>query len=85
MSGELMLGCPDDPKALRGAGLYWTFEKKVRQWEGLTGSVVGATGALYAVRRELVRELPAVTILDDVYLPMQVVRQGKSAARKVLS
>ena len=37
VSGELRLGCPDDPKALRGAGLYWTFEKKMRQWEGLTG------------------------------------------------
>jgi cellulose synthase/poly-beta-1,6-N-acetylglucosamine synthase-like glycosyltransferase len=77
VSGELMLGCPEDPKALRGAGLYWMYEKKVRQWEGLTGSVIGATGALYAVRRELLRELPAGTILDDVYLPMQVVRQGQ--------
>jgi poly-beta-1,6-N-acetyl-D-glucosamine synthase len=77
VSGELLLGRPDDPKALRGAGLYWTLEKKIRQWEGLTGSVVGATGALYAVRRELLRELPAGTILDDVYLPMEVVRQGR--------
>jgi cellulose synthase/poly-beta-1,6-N-acetylglucosamine synthase-like glycosyltransferase len=39
--------------------------------------VVGATGALYAVRRELLTHVPPGTILDDVYLPMQVVRQGK--------
>jgi len=38
--------------------------------------VVGATGALYAVRRELLVPLPPATILDDVYLPMQVARQG---------
>jgi poly-beta-1,6-N-acetyl-D-glucosamine synthase len=37
---------------------------------------VGATGALYAVRRDLLAEVPVGTILDDVYLPMQVVRQG---------
>jgi biofilm PGA synthesis N-glycosyltransferase PgaC len=45
--------------------------------ESKSGSVVGATGALYAVRRELLQELPVGTILDDVYIPMQVVRQGK--------
>ena len=30
-----------------------------------------------AVRRELLPTLPEGTILDDVYIPMQVVRQGK--------
>ena len=39
--------------------------------------MVGATGALYAVRRELLTRVPPGTILDDVYLPMHVVRQGK--------
>jgi len=38
---------------------------------------VGATGALYAVRRELLEAVPEGTILDDVYIPMQVVRKGK--------
>jgi cellulose synthase/poly-beta-1,6-N-acetylglucosamine synthase-like glycosyltransferase len=43
--------------------------------ESHSGSVVGATGALYAVRRELLVAIPEGTILDDVYTPMQVVRQ----------
>jgi len=38
--------------------------------------VVGATGALYAVRRELVPKLPPGLILDDVYIPLHVARQG---------
>jgi cellulose synthase/poly-beta-1,6-N-acetylglucosamine synthase-like glycosyltransferase len=35
------------------------------------------TGAIYAMRRELFAEIPAGTILDDVFVPMQVVRAGK--------
>ena len=35
---------------------------------------------LYAVRRELLVPVPEGTILDDVYIPMQVVRQKKRVA-----
>lgn len=75
-SGELMMGDPNSGEAKRGMGLYWQIEKKVRQMESASGSVVGATGALYAVRRSLLAPLPAETILDDVYIPMHVLRQG---------
>src|SRR5580704_1027074 len=77
VSGALMLGDPESGEAARGMGLYWRIEKKIRELESESGSVVGATGALYAVRRELLGEVPEGTILDDVYIPMQVVRQGK--------
>ncbi len=76
VSGELMLGNPASGETSRGMGLYWRMEKRVRELEAATGSMVGATGALYAVRRELVPEVPAETILDDVFIPMHVVRQG---------
>jgi poly-beta-1,6-N-acetyl-D-glucosamine synthase len=76
-SGELMLGDPSEGESGQGLGLYWRVEKRVRELESASGSVMGATGALYAVRRELLTEVPPGTILDDVYLPMQVVRQGK--------
>jgi poly-beta-1,6-N-acetyl-D-glucosamine synthase len=76
VSGELMLGDQELGEAGQGLGLYWRFEKWVRELEAASGSVVGATGALYAVRRELLVPVPAETILDDVYLPMQVARQG---------
>ncbi|MGH9497050.1 MAG: glycosyltransferase family 2 protein [Candidatus Sulfotelmatobacter sp.] len=76
-SGELMLGDPERGESREGIGLYWRTEKLVREMESASGSVVGATGALYAVRGELMNKVPRETILDDVYLPMQVVRQGK--------
>lgn len=75
-SGELMLGDPDSGETARGMGLYWRMEKKIREMESASGSVVGATGAIYAARRNLIVPVPAGTILDDVYIPMHVVRQG---------
>jgi poly-beta-1,6-N-acetyl-D-glucosamine synthase len=79
VSGALMLGNPESGQTSKGVGLYWRIEKKIRELESESGSVVGATGALYAVRRELLAPVPEGTILDDVYVPMQVVRQGKRA------
>lgn len=75
-SGELMLGEAATGETERGMGLYWRIEKWVREMESAGGSVVGATGAFYGVRRKLVAELPAGTILDDVFVPMNVAKQG---------
>ena len=77
VSGELMLEDPAHGATGKGVGIYWALEKKMREWEGASGSMVGATGALYAVRKELLVALPAATLLDDVYLPLHVARQGK--------
>jgi len=75
-SGELMLGDPTRGETGKGMGLYWRFEKKIRELESASGSVAGATGAIYCARRSLLDPLPEGTILDDVLLPMQIVRKG---------
>jgi biofilm PGA synthesis N-glycosyltransferase PgaC len=75
-SGELVLGDCNAGESAMGMGLYWQIEKCIRQMESSSGSVVGATGALYAVRRNLLSPLPPETVLDDVYIPMQVAQQG---------
>jgi len=76
VSGELLLedasGAPSN-----ALGIYWKIEKIVRKLESASGSVVGVTGAIYAIRRELYVEIPAGTILDDVFVPMHVARAGK--------
>lgn len=74
VSGELVL--ESDSSVGEGVGLYWKYEKWIRKNESLSGSVVGATGAIYAIRRELWKPLPAETILDDVYTPMQIALGG---------
>jgi cellulose synthase/poly-beta-1,6-N-acetylglucosamine synthase-like glycosyltransferase len=75
VSGALML-VDGGGTSLKGVGSYWEMEKAIRSWESASGSVVGATGALYALRRNLVPHLPTGLILDDVFIPMEVVRTG---------
>jgi cellulose synthase/poly-beta-1,6-N-acetylglucosamine synthase-like glycosyltransferase len=75
VSGQLMLGSVGECGG-QGIGSYWRIEKRIRELEAVSGSVVGATGAFYAIRRNLLVPLPHEIVLDDVYLPMQVVRQG---------
>ena len=76
VSGELLLGDPESGELGKGMGLYWRIEKKIRELESASGSVVGATGAIYCARRALLDPLPEGTILDDVLLPMLVVRKN---------
>ena len=72
-----MLGDPEQGESQKGMGIYWRIEKKIREMESASGSVIGATGAFYAVRRELLGALPSPLILDDVYIPLSVRREGK--------
>ena len=77
VTGELVLVAEDGREAADGVGLYWRYEKALRSMESRIHSTVGASGALYAVRRSLFVTLPDETILDDVMVPLRVVLGGK--------
>jgi len=68
-----------EKKTGSGVGLYWEYEKFIRERESRMGSMLGATGALYAIKRELFPELPKDLILDDMYIPMTIVQRGYRA------
>jgi cellulose synthase/poly-beta-1,6-N-acetylglucosamine synthase-like glycosyltransferase len=74
VSGDLVLASGQG--LLEGVGIYWRIEKWMRRKESLVNSLVGATGAISAVRRCLFRPIPAGTLLDDVYWSLQVSLQG---------
>lgn len=76
VSGELVFLKDGTSAIQQEMGAYWRYEKSVRRLESRCGSVVGATGAIYAVRRALYRTLPAETLLDDVLTPLNVIEQG---------
>jgi poly-beta-1,6-N-acetyl-D-glucosamine synthase len=80
VSGELVLDSEarraGDPPVSAGIGVYWRFEKWLRRHESAIGSLIGASGSIYALRRSLWRPLPPETILDDVLAPMRAVLAG---------
>ncbi len=79
VSGELLLTREGDIEDSSDVGLYWRYEKAIRFMESGIHSVPGATGAIYAIRRELYSDIPEDTLLDDVLIPMQIVLGGKRA------
>ncbi|HYL98102.1 MAG TPA: glycosyltransferase family 2 protein [Blastocatellia bacterium] len=80
VSGELVLREDVRSNVGEGAGLYWKYEKWIRKNEARFDSCVGATGAIFAIRRELWSELPTGIILDDVYTPMRIALSGHRIA-----
>lgn len=77
VSGELVLTENADGTAVgEGVGFYWRYEKLIRWSESRVDSAVGATGAIYAIRRDLFEPIPEDTILDDVLIPMRIARRG---------
>jgi len=77
VSGELMFRqSSNDSTAGHGIGAYWRYEKMIRRAEAQFRSVPGATGAVYAIRREAFQKIPDSTLLDDVVIPMVAVTQG---------
>jgi poly-beta-1,6-N-acetyl-D-glucosamine synthase len=59
-----------------GASFYWRYEKFIRRHESRANSTVGATGAVYAIRRDLFEPIPDDTLLDDVLIPMRIISRG---------
>lgn len=74
-SGELVIR-PGGSAEEEHVGLYWRYEKMIRKQHTRIDSVIGATGAIYAMRRELARPLPSDCLLDDVHLPLLAFFRG---------
>jgi cellulose synthase/poly-beta-1,6-N-acetylglucosamine synthase-like glycosyltransferase len=77
VGGDLVLrGTALEPSVGGGIGLYRRYETAIRAAESRIDSTIGTSGAIYAARRALVGAIPPDTILDDVLIPMRIVRQG---------
>ncbi len=77
VSGELIFRRSDNGSSTaEGMDAYWRYEKFIRRAEGRFRSVPGATGALYAIRRDLFTPMHPEILLDDVAVPMQAILKG---------
>ena len=78
VSGELIIEDTGEGSG-RGVGLYWNYEVWLRKMESDTGSMLGATGAIYAVRKEFFHSLPEDVLLDDIFTPLNAIMARKRA------
>ena len=76
VSGELVILDEQGREDTR-VGLYWQYEKWLRKRLSRIDSLPGATGCIYAMRRELATPLPSDCLLDDVHLPMGAFFRGR--------
>lgn len=60
----------------QGEGMYWSFDKWLKRMESLTGSVVSAHGAIYAIRRSLYQPPASAAVTDDFAISTAVIEQG---------
>ncbi len=61
-----------------GAGerSHWALDRQLKLAESRAGSAVSATGAIYAIRRELYEPVPA-GVTDDFYISTGVIRRDR--------
>ncbi len=74
--GKLILVNPNDVKSGEGEGFYWRFETWIKKAESGFGCVVGANGAIYAIRKSLFEKMPENVINDDFHISMKIMEQG---------
>lgn len=77
VAGELVLNSDGhDAAASAVSGVYWRYEQWIRNCEAAWDSPVGVYGGFYAARRSLIRPFPEGLILDDMFQPLSILRQG---------
>lgn len=77
VAGELLLRTDGhDATASAVSGLYWRYEQWIRNCEAAFDSPTGVYGGFYAVRRALAVRNPDGLILDDMFQPLSIIRQG---------
>lgn len=76
VSGELHFEKARGSGVAMGMDAYWRYEKFMRKRESEIGSMLGATGAIYAIRRHLFPEVPVNILADDMFIPLSIVANG---------
>jgi cellulose synthase/poly-beta-1,6-N-acetylglucosamine synthase-like glycosyltransferase len=56
---------------------YWDYETKIKDAEGKCGIVIGANGGIFAIRKNLYREIPLQkAVTDDFFISLSVLDCG---------
>jgi len=74
--GIYRFGFDDRTPRGRGERSYWRYEFRVKEAASRLGTILGATGALYAIRKELYVPISPGMINDDFLIPASVAARG---------
>jgi cellulose synthase/poly-beta-1,6-N-acetylglucosamine synthase-like glycosyltransferase len=75
VSGNLVYTNDDASATASSGSAYWRFEEAVKKLEMESGSVVGADGSAFAIRRAL-HNPPPEHIIDDLYVSLMILCSG---------
>lgn len=64
-------------RASLGDHLFWLYESNLKQAESALGSIPTADGEIFAMRRELYREVPEEIINDDTAITLDIIASGQ--------
>ena len=77
VAGEKKMKIADDQDWIgENEGLYWKLESFIKRQESRLKTVIGADGAMYAIKKSLFTTLPRDTSVDDFLISMLIVLQG---------
>ncbi len=64
----------------QAGSMYWRLEEKIKSLESDTGSVIGADGSIFAIRRNLHRP-PPPDLIDDMFVSLSILVMGYRVVR----
>jgi cellulose synthase/poly-beta-1,6-N-acetylglucosamine synthase-like glycosyltransferase len=79
VSGVYQVLRPEAARLGGEEGFYWRYETFIKRSESDLGSILGAHGSLYAIRRQLCPDLRRIRVNDDYEIPVHIVAAGHRA------
>ncbi len=78
--GHLIYTRPEGNATAATGSLYWRLEEAIKRLESETGSVMGADGSIFALRRAI-HEPPPPDLIDDMYVSLAALCHGHRIVR----
>ena len=78
--GHLIYSTNNASATAQAGSAYWQLEEKIKSLESDTGSVMGADGSIFAIRRSLHRPPPS-DLIDDMFVSLSILTMGYRVVR----
>ncbi|HBP89774.1 MAG TPA: glycosyltransferase family 2 protein [Nitrospirales bacterium] len=76
VSGRKIILKDSDRQTSQGETAFWNYEGWLKSGESRLGSIVGADGEIFAMRRALFSPMPSTIVHDDMFLSLKIVESG---------